>query len=109
MAMAQSSSASLPSTTLRSRRPFGETCCLREEGLEFGKDGSVPIRLEVHLVAANVAAHKTGSGQLAQLALYSSYGSAGVAHQLAEVVRFVSVAQQPSKHAPARAAEELLS
>ena len=69
-------------------------------------DGSVPVRLEVDLVAANVAAHKTGSGQLLQLALYGADGSAGVPHQFAEVIRFVSVAQQPSKHASPRPAEE---
>jgi hypothetical protein len=74
--------------------------------LQFGEDGSVPVRLEVDLVAANVAAHKAGSGQLLQLALYGADGSASVPDQLAEVVRFVSVAQEPSKHASPRAAEK---
>src|SRR3954462_2301340 len=104
MAMVQSSSGSLPSTNLRSRGLLDETCCFREETLEFREDGSVPVRLEVDLVTANVAAHKTGSGQLLQLALYGADGSAGVPDQFAEIVRFVSMAEQPSKHTSPRAA-----
>ena len=38
--------------------------------MKLGEDDSVPVGLEVDLVAANVAAHQTGSGQLLQLALY---------------------------------------
>jgi hypothetical protein len=112
MAMGQSSSDFLPAAPLRSPSPLGVARglgllrCLGEEALELGENGSVPVRLEVDLVAASVAAHKTGSGQLLQLALDSSHGAAGVPHQFAEVVLFVGVTQQPSKHASPRAAKK---
>ena len=57
-------------------------------------------------MAANLAAHKTGSGQLLQLPLNSADGTADLPDQFAEVVRFVSMAEQPSEYAPPRATEQ---
>ena len=57
-------------------------------------------------MAANLAAHKTGSRQLLQLPLNSADGTADLPDQLAEVVRFVSMAEQPSEYAPPRATEQ---
>jgi hypothetical protein len=44
-------------------------------------------------MASNLAAHKTGSGQLLQLALNSADGTADLPDQFAEVVRFVRMAE----------------
>ena len=74
--------------------------------MQFGEDCRVSVCLEINLVATNVAAHKTGSGQLLQLALYGTDSSAGVPDQFTEVVRLVSVTQQPSKHASPRVTEQ---
>jgi hypothetical protein len=79
---------------------------LGEQALQLREDSRLLIRLKVHPLTTNLAAHKAGSGQLLQLALYGADGSASVPDQLAEVVRFVSVAQEPSKHASPRAAEK---
>ena len=57
-------------------------------------------------MAANLAAHKTGSGQLLQLPLNSADGTADLPDQFAEVVRFVSMAKQPSEYAAPRATEQ---
>lgn len=74
--------------------------------MQFGEDCRVPVRLEIHLIAANVAVDKTGSGQLLQLPLNSADGTADVPDQLAEVVRLISMAEQPSEYASPRATEQ---
>jgi hypothetical protein len=64
------------------------------------------VGLKVHLVAANLSAHEAGGGQLFQLALRSTNRDTPVPHQLAQVVRLISVAEQPSEDASPRAAEK---
>jgi hypothetical protein len=72
---------------------------LGEQALQLREDSRLLIRLKVHLLTTNVAAHKAGSGQLLQLALYSSEGAAGVPHQFAKV--YASSAW-PSSHPSTR-------
>jgi len=66
---------------------------LGEKALQLGKDCCLLVRLEVHLLAADLAVHQAGSGQLFQLALNRADGAACVSDQLAQVVRFVGVAE----------------
>lgn len=83
-----------------------ESSGLGEEALQLGKDCGLLVRLEVHLLAADLAAHEAGSGQLFQLALNRADGAACLPYQLAQVVRFVSMTEEPSEHTPSRAAEK---
>jgi hypothetical protein len=70
-----------------------ESCGLGEKALQLGKDCCLLVRLEVHLLAADLAVHQAGSGQLFQLALNRADGAPCVSDQLAQVVRFVRVAE----------------
>ena len=79
---------------------------LREQTLQLGKDGCLLVRLKVHLLAANLAAHQAGSREQFELALNRADGAADVPHQFSQVERFVGMTQQPAEYAPPRAAEQ---
>lgn len=79
---------------------------LREQTLQLGKDGCLLVRLKVHLLAANLAAHQAGSRQQFELALNRADRAADVPDEFPQVVRFVRVTQEPSQDAPPRATEQ---
>ena len=79
---------------------------LREQPSQLGKDRRVLVCLEVHLLAPDLAAYQASSGQLFQLALNRADCATSVPHQLAQVVRFVGVAEQPPEHASTGAAKK---
>lgn len=64
------------------------------------------IRLEVHLLAADLATHEPAGRQQFQLALNCTDRTTDVPRELPQVVRFVGVAQEPGQYTPPGAAEE---
>ncbi len=64
------------------------------------------IRLEVHLLAADLATHEPTRRQQFQLALNCTDRTTDVPRKLSQVVRFVGVAQEPGEYAPPGAAKE---
>ena len=64
------------------------------------------IRLEVHLLAADLATHEPTRRQQFQLALNCPDRTTDVPRQLPQVVRFVGVAQEPGEDTPPGAAKE---
>ena len=84
----------------------GEAGGLGEQALQLREDRRLAIGLEVHLSTLNRTLQEPGGRQLLKLALHRADGGTGVPDNLAKIVRFVSVAEQPAKHASASAAEE---
>jgi len=64
------------------------------------------IRLEVHLLAADLATHKPTGRQQFQLTLNCTDRATDVPRELPEVVRFVGVAKEPGEYAAASAAKK---
>ena len=64
------------------------------------------IRLEVHLLAADLATHEPTRRQQFQLALNCTDRTTDVPRKLSQVVRFVGVAQEPGEYTPPGAAKE---
>lgn len=64
------------------------------------------IRLEVHLLAADLATHEAAGRQQFQLTLNCTDGTADLPRELPQVVRFVGVAQEPGEYTPPSAAKE---
>ncbi len=64
------------------------------------------IRLEVHLLAADLATHEPTRRQQFQLALNCTDRTADVPRKLSQVVRFVGVAEEPGEYTPPSAAKE---
>lgn len=79
---------------------------LREQPSQLRKDCRFLVCLEVHLLAADLAAHQAGSGQQFELALNRADRAADLPYELAQVVRLVGMTQQPSQYAPPRGAEQ---
>jgi hypothetical protein len=84
----------------------GEPGSLREQSLQLRKDRRLAIGLEIDLPALNRAEQQSGGSQLLQLALYGANGGSGVARDLAKIVRFVGVTEQPAEDTPPRTAEQ---
>ena len=64
------------------------------------------IRLEVHLLAADLATHEPAGRQQFQLALNCTDRTSDVPRELPQVVRFVGMAQKPGEYTPSGAAKE---
>ena len=79
---------------------------LREQSLELGKDRRLPIGLEIHLSPLNGASYEPGGGQLLELSLHCAHRGTCVACDLAKIIGFVRVPQQPPEYAPAGTAEK---
>jgi hypothetical protein len=84
----------------------GEPGSLREQSLQLRKDRRLAVSLEIHLPALNSAAQQPSGGQLLEFALHRADGSTCVACDLAKIVRFVGVTEQPAEDAPACTAEQ---
>lgn len=64
------------------------------------------IRLEVHLLAADLATHEPTGRQQFQLALNCTDRTTDVPREFPQVVRFVGVAEEPGEYTPPGAAKE---
>ena len=64
------------------------------------------IRLEVHLLAADLATHEPTGREQFQLALNCTDRATDVPRELPQVVRFIGVAQEPGQYPPPRTAKE---
>jgi len=84
----------------------GEPGSLREQSLQLRKDRRLAVCLEVNLPALYGAAQQPGRGQLLEFALHRADGRTCVTCDLAKIVRFVRVTEQPAEDAPAGAAEQ---
>jgi hypothetical protein len=79
---------------------------LREEALQLWKDRRLAVGLEIHLPALNGTEQQPGGGQLLEFALHRADGGSCVACDLAKIVGFVRVTEQPAENAPACTAEQ---
>ena len=84
----------------------GEPGSLREQSLQLRKDRRLAVSLEIDLPALNSAVQQPSGGQLLEFVLHRADGSTCVACNLAKIVRFVGVTEQPAEDAPAGAAEQ---
>ena len=74
--------------------------------MQLWEDCCFLVRLEVHLLAANLAVHQARSRQQFQLALDRADRPADMPHEFSQVERFVGVTQQPTEYAPPGATEQ---
>ena len=84
----------------------GEPGSLGEQSLQLRKDRRLAVSLEIDLPALDSAVQQPGGGQLFEFALHRADGSTCVARDLAKIVRFVRMTEQPAEDAPPGTAEQ---
>jgi hypothetical protein len=78
----------------------------QKERSQLGKDRRLTVRLKIDLPPFHRPSKQAGTDERCKLSLDGAVRRAGLTHELAKVEGLIGMAEEPSKHAKARLAEE---